>query len=113
MKTRHWLILLITLSFYSCHYNDDVKAKLSKIDQLPNFSLEIFPTWILKTSNTLQSQDKLVFLYFSTDCPHCKREIPTIYANMMNFRRSVFVLVTSDSYKDISTFCSNNNLVTG
>lgn len=105
-------MLLGSLSFLAynvlskINHKKIVEMQIKKIPDFAYYSIagELF------TNKNLKENTPLVFLYFNTECEHCKNEITEIQKNIQKFKNLQLVLISLEQPKKILDFANNYRL---
>lgn len=95
---RSLLSLLLFISF-------DAKA----VNILPKFRVQTQDGSYI-TNHTLKKDKKLIFIYFSPDCPHCNFYTIDLIEHLKELKESRILMVTYSSLKSIQQFYKDLHL---
>lgn len=104
MKKRLFIPLLLLT--FSCHFND----RNTTIDNLPAFDMLLPDSMTIVHSNQIPLGRKTIFLYFRTDCPHCKAEMRAILKHIDSLQTVRLYFLTYMSIPEIRQFTNELHL---
>lgn len=93
----------------NCHHLDE---KTMRIESLPFFRISSEDSSVSLCTDQIYKGSPLVFIYFSTDCEHCQKQLKVITESFDKLGKARFFFITNDSFDELKTFCKTNSLKT-
>ncbi len=82
-----------------------------QIKEIPQFSFNNIQTKSEFTNKDLQKNRTTVFLYFNTECEHCRYELQQVSDNLQKFKNAQIIMISIEEPVQIKAFTKKYNLL--
>lgn len=109
-------IIIIGISFMSYRIFQKVKKNNEialQIDHIPEFEFVNIKTGAIFKTQDLLKDRPVVFVYFNTECEHCKYEVSQISKSINQFERFQIILISIEEPDILLEFFNKQSLLTG
>jgi thiol-disulfide isomerase/thioredoxin len=80
------------------------KSSTANIDNLPYFNLQLLDNNTIFNSGQIKEGNPNIFMYFRTDCPHCRKLTQSILEHSDSLKNANIFFLTYDSIEELKKY---------